>query len=70
MFIQNGLKIASFLLYFYFRACKMFRDGEEERGKIIGKCVTAFPYMSFYVSAFCLSCLLPIDHALSLLDSM
>ena len=29
----------------------MFRGGEEERGKIIGKCVIAFPYMWFYVSA-------------------
>lgn len=29
----------------------MFRGGEEERGKIISKCVAAFPYIWFYVSA-------------------
>ena len=29
----------------------MFRGGVEERGKIIGKCVAAFPYMWFYVSS-------------------
>lgn len=46
----------------YFRACAMFRGGEEERGKIIGECVAAFPYMWFYVSSpGCLSCLLPAD---------
>ena len=57
--------------HFYFRACTMFRGGEEERGKIISECVGAFPYMWFYVSAaVCLSCLLPADHALSLLASV
>ena len=29
----------------------MFRDGVVERRKVIGKCVVAFPYMWFYVSA-------------------
>ena len=39
----------------------MFRGGEE-REKIIRKCVAAFPYMWFYVSAAaCLSHLLPAD---------
>ena len=45
----------------------MFRGGEEEREKIIRKCVAAFPYMWFYVSAAtCFSHLLPTDLALSL----
>ena len=51
----------------------MFRGGEEERGKIIGKCVAAFPYMWFYVSATpCLFRLLLADFslALSLLSRM
>ena len=57
--------------HIYFRACAMFRGGEEERGKIIGECVTAFPYMWFYVSSpACLSCLCLADHALSLLASV
>ena len=47
---------------FYFRACGLFRGGEKERGEIIGKCVAAFPYMWFYVSAaVCLSCLLSVE---------
>ena len=37
-------------LIYYFRACIMIRSGEKERGKIIGKCVVAFPYMWYYVS--------------------
>lgn len=40
----------------------MFRGGEKERGKIIGRCVAAFPYMWFIVSATpCLSYLLLAD---------
>jgi hypothetical protein len=43
--------------HFYFRACQMFRGGEEDRGKIISECLVTFPYMWFYVSAACcLSC--------------
>ena len=48
--------------HFYFRACTMFRDGEEDRGKIIGECVAAFPFMWLFVSAAaCHSCLMPAD---------
>ena len=44
----------------------MFRGGEEERGKITGKCLAAFPYMWYYVSAAAhLFCLLCVDIALS-----
>ena len=50
------------------RSCTMFRDGERQRRRIIGKCVVAFPYMWFYVSAATfLSCLLLAHVALSLL---
>jgi len=30
------------------KACTMIKGGEAERGKVIGKCVAAFPYMWFY----------------------
>jgi hypothetical protein len=56
--------------YFYFRACELFRGGEEERRNIIGKCVAAFPYMWCHVSAACLLFFLPADLALSLLVSV
>ena len=40
----------------------MFRRGEEEREKIIKKCLLAFPYMWFFVRATaCLSSLLLSD---------
>ena len=40
----------------------MFRGGEEERERIIGKCVMAFPYLWIFVrTAACLFCLLPAD---------
>ena len=54
---------------FYFSACTMFRGREEEslRGKIIGKCLMAFPYTWIYVSAApCWSCPLPADLCLAL----
>ena len=42
----------------------MFRDGEVDGRKIIGKCLVAFPYMWFYVSAAaCQYCLLFADLA-------
>ena len=42
---------------FYLSACKMFRSGEEEMRRIIGKCVGVFPYMWILVStAACLLC--------------
>ena len=50
---------------FYIRACALFRGGEEERGKIISKCVAAFPHMWIYVSAP-LGLFLPADLLLCL----
>ena len=66
-----SFRMARKMPHFYFRACTMFRGGEEDRGKIIAECLEAFPYMWFDVStAACLSCLLPADLSLSLLVSM
>ena len=45
-----SFRMAKKSLIFYFRACMMFRGGEEERGKIIAECLVAFPYMWFNVS--------------------
>ena len=46
-YMNNGLK----KIHFNFRACTIIKNGESDRKKIIGKCVVAFPYMWFFVSA-------------------